>query len=100
MKVASVAGLDSGALVRIPPASALIAARKTGTNTFIAFSMICTHQGCETSIVGSILDCPCHGSQYDSSGHVTRQPIGGGSATNLPTFTTKYDAATDTLTIS
>jgi Rieske Fe-S protein len=101
VKVASLPGLATvGQLVRIPPDSAEIVAKRTGATTFVAFSMICTHQGCETAISGSGLVCPCHGSRYDSDGHVTRQPDGGGSATNLPTYTTKYDAATDMLTIT
>ena len=40
------------------------------------------------------------GARYDSNGAVTRQPQAAGSATNLPTYQTSYDSATDTLTIS
>jgi Rieske Fe-S protein len=43
-----------------------------------AMSAICTHAGCylddgaETIAAG--LDCPCHGSQFDGDGNVTRGP--------------------------
>lgn len=102
-KVASIPALATvGQLVRVPPAGAFIAVKRTGTApaTFVALSMICTHQQCETNIVAGALECPCHGSRFDSDGKVTRQPQGtSGSATNLPTYVTRYDAATDTLTI-
>lgn len=31
----------------------------------VAFSAICTHQGCTVAPDGKILKCPCHGSTYD-----------------------------------
>ena len=101
IKVSTIPALATvGQLALVPPASARIAVKRTGTTTFVAISTICTHQQCETNIVGAALECPCHGSRFDSDGKVTRQPQGtAGSATNLPTFATRYDAATDTLTI-
>lgn len=101
LKVASIPALATvGQLVRISPASAYIAVKRTGTSTFAAIRVVCTHEGCETDIQPSnIFVCPCHNSRYDSDGKVTKQPDGGGSATNLPTFATRYDAATDVLTI-
>jgi Rieske Fe-S protein len=100
LKVSTLPALATvGQLVKIEPASAYVAVKRTGTNTFAAISTVCTHQGCEVNITGSAFECPCHASRYDNDGRVTRQPVGGGSATNLPTYTTKYDAATDTLTI-
>ena len=109
LKVASLPGLaTTGQLVKLPPnirdaagLPVLIAVKRTGATTFAAVSTVCTHQQCEVNITGSTFECPCHGSRFDTDGRVTRQPIGtGGSATNLPTYTTKYDGATDTLTIS
>ena len=108
VKVATLPGLaTTGQLVKIPPEirdaagnQALIAVKRTGPATFFAVSTVCTHQQCETNITGGILECPCHGSRFDTDGRVTRQPIGtSGSATNLPTYTTSYNAATDVLTI-
>lgn len=100
IKVASLPGLaNTGQLVKIPPQIGLIAVRRTGATTFFAVSTVCTHQGCETNVAGSGLECPCHLSAYDANGTVIRQPTTG-SATNLPTYTATYDSATDTLTIT
>jgi Rieske Fe-S protein len=41
---------------------------------FAALSSICTHRGCTVDLGGSGLSCPCHGSQYDREGRVTRGP--------------------------
>ncbi|MEP6730584.1 MAG: Rieske 2Fe-2S domain-containing protein [bacterium] len=102
LKVASLPELATqGQLVKIPQQLGLIAVKRTGASSFAAVSTVCTHQGCEVEVVGPILECPCHNSRFDSDGHVTSQPVGtGGSATNLPTYVTSYDPATDTLTIS
>ena len=100
IKVASIPALATvGQLVKIPVTSGLIAVKRTGTASFSAISTVCTHQGCEVDIQANAFVCPCHNSRYDNSGGVTRQPDGGGFSTNLPTYVTKYDAATDTLTI-
>ena len=99
-KVASIPELAIvGQLVKISPRLGLIAVKRTSPSTFLAISTVCTHQGCETSLVGATFECPCHLAAYDSNGIVTRQPTTG-SATDLPTYTTRYDSATDTLTIS
>ena len=101
IKVSSLPDLaTTGQLVKIPAEVGLIAVKRTGPSTFLAVSTVCTHQGCEVDVVGTILECPCHLSRYDADGHVTRQPVDtDGSATNLPTYSATYNAATDTLTI-
>ncbi len=43
----------------------IIVARPTST-TAVAFSAICTHQGCTVNPSGGQLDCPCHGSVYNA----------------------------------
>lgn len=42
-----------------------IVARTSETNA-VAFSAICTHQGCTVRPSGNQADCPCHGSQYNA----------------------------------
>ena len=37
------------------------------SGTVVAFSAICTHQGCTVAPDGSKLVCPCHGSVYQAS---------------------------------
>jgi Rieske Fe-S protein len=101
VKVSSLPGLGvTGQPVKIPQSVGLIAVKRTGATTFAAVSTVCTHQGCEIDVTGTTYECPCHNSRFDSDGHVTGQPQGtSGSATNLPTYATQYDTATDTLTI-
>lgn len=89
----------TGQLVKIPPQLGLIAVKRTGPASFLAVSTVCTHQGCETNILRDTFQCPCHQAAYDADGRVIRQPTTG-SASNLPTYRTSYDAATDTLTLS
>ena len=100
IKVSSIPQLGTvGQFVKVGEASEPIVVKRTGVSIFFAVSAVCTHQGCETDIVGAELQCPCHGAVYDANGTVVRQPSSG-SATDLPTYTTAYDPATDTLTIS
>lgn len=33
----------------------------------VAFSAICTHQGCIVAAAGKEYDCPCHGSVFDAA---------------------------------
>ena len=54
---------------------------------FAALSSVCTHRGCTVDIGGSGLACPCHGSQYDREGQVTRGPASR-SLTRYPVRTT------------
>jgi len=46
------------------------------TGTFLAYSAICTHQGCVVSFDSGAggFQCPCHGAQFDATGAATRGP--------------------------
>jgi len=54
------------------------------TNPFIVFASYgheivavlstCSHNGCEVRKLRTKFECPCHGSEYDLSGNVTRGP--------------------------
>jgi len=35
--------------------------------TIVAFTAICTHQGCTVAPAGTEFHCPCHGSVYDAA---------------------------------
>lgn len=48
--------------------------------TAVAFSAICTHQGCTVAPAGKELDCPCHGSRFDVA---TGAPLNGPATTGL-----------------
>ena len=84
-----------GILVKV---STFFAAKRTGADTFDAFSMACTHEGCLTDIVdgGQQFECPCHGSQFDNNGAVIRDP----ATRPLQKLATSYNPTTDVLTIN
>ena len=41
---------------------------------FHAYSLICTHLGCNVDIDGENFNCPCHGSRFDQEGRVLKGP--------------------------
>jgi cytochrome b6-f complex iron-sulfur subunit len=87
------ASTGSVALVTSSAGSALVA--HTGTDAFAAVSATCTHEGCAiTGFQGSSYVCPCHGSQFDSSGKV----LSGPATRSLQQFHTQF--ANGVLTIT
>ena len=92
--VGSIAGLATvGTLVKVGPSHAV---KRTGTSTFEAFSMFCTHEGCTTFLSGQQFVCPCHASKFSNTGAVLQGP----ADKSLASLPTAYNAATDTLTIN
>jgi nitrite reductase/ring-hydroxylating ferredoxin subunit len=83
----------SMAFVQSSLGSVLVA--HTGTDTFIAVTSTCTHQGCAiTGFSGSNYVCPCHGSQFDANGRVLNGP----ASRSLQQFNTQF--ANGVLTIT
>ncbi len=43
-----------------------------------AMTLTCTHQGCNIAdggtVTAALIECPCHGSQFDANGNVVRRP--------------------------
>lgn len=72
-----------------------IALVRTGSETFVALSMACPHQGTTVRIVGSGFFCPNHGAQFALGG----QWNGGQRTSNLRSYRTAYDAVAGTVTI-
>jgi cytochrome b6-f complex iron-sulfur subunit len=88
--VGGVARVDNGS-------GAPTALYRSGASSFVALAMVCTHQGYyPIEITSSGFYCPLHGSSYSRSGG----PTGGFAQSNLQTFTTSYNAAAGTVTIS
>lgn len=90
----SVQGLNSGELVFIS---------RIDVATFVVFSTVCTHSGCGVDLPvdgSSNCVCPCHRAEFArTNGAVLKQPTSG-SATDLPRFSSTYNASTNVLTIT
>lgn len=53
---------------------------RSGDDSYLAFSKICTHQGCTVTYNASEneLPCPCHGSVFSTTGAVLNGPASSG----------------------
>ena len=88
------ANVGSAALVEAPGRQVLIA--RTGQETFNAMTAICTHEGCTiTGFASGTFVCPCHGSQYSTSGQVRSGP----ATRSLQTFGTQFTNNVLTITL-
>lgn len=68
-----------------------------GSDVYRAFTSICTHEGCTVaSFNGARIQCPCHGSEYDTSG----RNVAGPAPRPLTEYRASYDAATRTVTVT
>lgn len=79
-----------------PDGRGVLVTRKSDTEYF-AFSMECTHQGCnvESSLSGGSIPCFCHGSQFNLDGTVKQGP----ASSPLKRYTVEYDASTKIVTV-
>lgn len=67
------ASVGSAALVQTPSGNFLVG--RSGQNTFIALTAVCTHEQCTVSgFENQTYVCPCHGSQYNLNGAVVQGP--------------------------
>ena len=73
-----------------------IAVVRTGATSFTALSRICPHQGATVGTASNGFRCPEHGATFSLSGDWT----GGEHTSNMRSYPTTYDAATDRLTIA
>lgn len=75
VRIADFPGLSAtGVLVDVSSVAPGRAVIRTGTSTFAAFSMICTHQQCLTDVRNNRFECPCHGSRFSNNGSVINGP--------------------------
>lgn len=72
----AVADVPVGAAVVVEIASgSSVAVAQPTEGEFVAFSALCTHQGCALAASEAELDCPCHGSRFDAlTGEVLQGP--------------------------
>jgi cytochrome b6-f complex iron-sulfur subunit len=69
----ALSSVGSAALVQTSAGNFLVA--RTAQDTFNAMTAICTHEQCTVERYQSgTFTCPCHGSQYNTSGGVVKGP--------------------------
>ncbi len=67
------AAVGSAALIQMP--NEFIVVAHTAQDSFVALNGMCTHQACTITGFGSgTFVCPCHGSQFDTTGRVIAGP--------------------------
>jgi len=68
---------------------------RVSQDAFTALTATCTHEGCTVSgFANQVYVCPCHGSQFSTSGSVVQGP----ASSPLRQFPTRF--ANNVLTIS
>jgi Rieske Fe-S protein len=86
--IAKLADVPVGGAVAADLAGAKIILSQPTAGKVVAFSAICTHQGCPVAPKGATLACPCHGSVFDAAtGAVTQGP----ATKALPAVSVKVD---------
>ncbi len=60
---------------------------KLDDGNYSALLMECTHKHCTVRPIGTILHCPCHGSEYSNTGNVLESP----AEKNLTAFRVSHD---------
>jgi cytochrome b6-f complex iron-sulfur subunit len=86
--------VGSAALVQSTAGNALVS--RTAQDTFTAVTAVCTHEACTvTGISGQIYVCPCHGSEFSTSGGVVKGP----AASPLRQFSTRFVGNVLTVTL-
>lgn len=64
-----------GGMALVQSSSGMFLVARTAQSTFVAVTAMCTHENCTiTGFNGQIYQCPCHGSQFGTSGNVVRGP--------------------------
>lgn len=73
--IVALADVPVGGAVAVDVDGAPYVVAQPEAGSVVAFTAICTHQGCKVAPAGAQLDCPCHGSQFDAfTGEVLRGP--------------------------
>jgi cytochrome b6-f complex iron-sulfur subunit len=87
------ATVGNAALVQTSSGNFLVA--RVAQDTFNVMTAVCTHEACTVNRFQSgVFQCPCHGSEYNTSGAVTKGP----ASRPLRQYTTQF--ANNVLTFS
>jgi nitrite reductase/ring-hydroxylating ferredoxin subunit len=87
--------VGSAALVKTSTTLLLVA--HVSQDTFSAVTAVCTHEGCTiTGFQNQIYVCPCHDSEYTTSGSVVRGP----ATQPLRQFATEFSGTTLTVALN
>jgi cytochrome b6-f complex iron-sulfur subunit len=90
----ALSAVGSAGIVQTALGSFLVA--HTAQDAYTALSSTCTHEACVVSgFDGGRYVCPCHGSQYTTSGAV----VAGPATRALPAFPTQLNGRTLTFTV-
>ena len=91
----ALATVGTSALVQAGGSNNVLVTR-TAENSFTAVTAICTHEQCIiTGFQSGSFVCPCHGSQYSTSGAVRQGP----ATRALQTFTAQFTNNVLTITV-
>ncbi|MDZ4823557.1 MAG: Rieske (2Fe-2S) protein [Flavobacteriales bacterium] len=74
--------------VRITQSEFPIVLYKVSENEFVALSTECSHNSCEVRPYDTLLVCPCHGSEFSTTGKVQSPP----ADSDLKQFKTSTDS--------
>ena len=89
------ASVGSAALVQTSSGNFLVS--HTAVDTFVALTAVCTHEGCTVSgFQSGRYVCPCHGSQFTTSGAVAQGP----ASSPLRQFATRLSGTTLTIAVA
>ncbi|GAA2062522.1 ubiquinol-cytochrome c reductase iron-sulfur subunit [Leifsonia soli] len=91
----SLASIPVGGAVSATLAGKPIVVSQPSAGQVVAFSAVCTHQGCTVAPQGKEFDCPCHGSKFDAT---TGDVLNGPARDPLPKL--KATVSGDSVTVS
>lgn len=91
----ALSSIPVGGAVSASIGSAPIVVSQPTAGKVVAFSAVCTHQGCTVAPQGKEFDCPCHGSRFDGT---TGDVLNGPARDPLPKLTATVSGDTVTVT--
>ncbi|MDO5635159.1 MAG: Rieske (2Fe-2S) protein [Micrococcus sp.] len=84
--------LPVGANAEVEVSGRSVLLHRSAQDTVLAYSAVCTHQGCAVGIVerdgGEVFSCPCHGSHFRPE---NGEPFGGPARQPLTDFETRIE---------